>query len=125
MNLRTGEWEALVQCFPGASIREGPGDSSLVEIPTVLLSGGWSSTETQVCFVTPVGYPAAQPDCFWASPSLRLATGAMPSSTAIQAIPIVQTQGLWFSWHLSSWRQASDNILTYTRFIQRRLLDAR
>ena len=78
-----------------------------------------------VWFVVPVGYPAAQPDCFWASAELRLSSGAAPSNSGEQIIPGLQQPALWFSWHLTTWRPAHDDLTTYARFIQRRFADAR
>ncbi|MBA3652581.1 MAG: hypothetical protein H0W70_00125 [Actinobacteria bacterium] len=123
--LRPGEWDALADQFADATARDGPDGLSLITIPAVKLPPGWSAGATPISFVLPVGYPAAQPDCFWASVDLRLASGAMPSNSGVQQIPHTQTEALWFSWHLASWRPATDNISTYARFVLRRFADAR
>ena len=115
----------MIGCFPEASIVDAPDGSSVVAIPSVPLPEGWSINTAEVWFVMPVGYPAAKPDCFWASPDLRLASGGQPSNSGHQQVPILGVPALWFSWHLASWRPAHDTLLTYTRFVLRRFNDAR
>jgi hypothetical protein len=78
-----------------------------------------------VRFVIPVGYPAAQPDCFWADENLRLASGAIPTNAAAQMIPGTAELALWFSWHFSGWRPSQDDLMTYIRFVLMRFIDAR
>lgn len=112
-------------CFPGAELITGADGMTLITLPEVRLPAGWSATVTTVWFVVPVGYPAAQPDCFWAAPDLRLANGSMPANSGVQAVPVLQTPALWFSWHLSAWRPSHDNVTTYARFALRRFDDAR
>jgi hypothetical protein len=106
----------------GYTIRPLADGSSIVR-SVVLLPAGWSRTETTVWFLLPVAFPSAQPDCFFADADLRLGSGQMPSNTGIQQLDGAQL--LWFSWHLSSWSPATDNISTYLRFIEARLRDAR
>lgn len=123
--LRPGEWDALTANFIGAALLDVADGSALVSIPSVGLPAGWSSPTALVWFLIPVGYPAAQPDCFWAAGDLRLASGAMPSNTGVQLLPTTQEPALWFSWHLAGWRPAVDSVSTYTRFVLRRFADAR
>lgn len=124
-SLRPNEWEQLVASYPGAKITDGADGTSLVALPAVPLPPGWSATTTAVWFVLPVGYPAAQPDCFWTDPELRLVNGTVPGNAGAQVVPIVQVPALWFSWHLSAWRPSHDSVTTYARFISRRFDDAR
>ncbi|MFP5327657.1 MAG: E2/UBC family protein [Acidimicrobiia bacterium] len=124
-SLRPGEWEQLARCFPDATITDGADGTSIIAVPNLVLPAGWSMGATSVWFVVPIGYPAAQPDCFWSDPDLRLATGAMPSNAAPQALPLLETPALWFSWHLAAWRPSYDSISTYARFVLRRFDDAR
>ena len=123
--LRPGEWDALAGQFAGAALTDESDGSSLITIPEVSLPPGWSSSTTPISFVVPVGYPAAQPDCFWAAADLRLASGAMPSNTGMQPVPHTQQPALWFSWHLGNWRTGVDTVSSYTRFILKRFTDAR
>lgn len=103
--------------------------ASLIRISSVSL-GGWNRPECAVLFVAPPGYPAAQPDCFWAEPSgLRLAGGGTPQA-ANDSNPIPgETPGkrslTWFSWHLQSWNPSRHSLTTYFGVILQRLKPAR
>lgn len=123
--LRPGEWEQLASSFPDPSITDGGEGSSLVELPKVLLPVGWSMVAVPVWFLLPVGYPAAQPDCFWTDANLRLASGQTPANSGPQALPLIGAQALWFSWHLTAWRPSHDSVTTYARFCLRRFDDPR
>lgn len=123
--LRSGEWEALISHFPEASSAEVGDGTFVITVTAGITTPGWSANETTVSFVVPIGFPGAQPDCFWAAHDLRLASGAMPSNSGLQDIPGLARPGLWFSWHLQSWRPAADNVTTYVRFCIRRFADAR
>lgn len=123
--MRPNEWEQLCAVYPGADLGGGADGTSLVTLPDLPIPPGWSVPKTTVWFVVPAGYPASQPDCFWASPELRLAGGALPANSGAQTLPVLQIPALWFSWHLAAWRPSHDNVTTYTRFISRRFDDAR
>lgn len=123
--LRPGEWDTLAGHFQGATISEQADGTALICLPDVDLPSGWTATTTTVWFVVPVGYPAAQPDCFWVAADLKLESGVVPASSGAQQLPGNPQPALWFSWHLASWRPAVDSISTYARFILRRLADAR
>lgn len=84
---------------------------------------GWNKEQVTVEFILSVPYPNAQPDCFFADPDLLLANGATPSNTGQQALE--GQPRLWFSWHLTSWDPAHNDINTYLRFIESRFRDAR
>ncbi len=88
-----------------------------------LLPPGWNKASTQISFVLPVPFPAAQPDCFYADADLRLATGTMALNSGIQ--PLGGVPRVWFSWHVAGWSPQRDNVSTYIRFIERRLNDPR
>ena len=116
-----GQLESLVAVHPGA-IAEPVGDGSvLVTLPNLSLPAGWNQPQTTVQFLAPVGYPAANPDCFWADASLRLAGGGMPLNTGFTPVPGTGEPRLWFSWHVTGWKPASDTLLTYVRVVQERL----
>src|SRR5438128_9193102 len=101
--VRPFEWGGLTAQVSKAAAVEGADGSAVVTIDNVAIPMGWSASATNVSFLVPVGYPAAQPDCFWSSADLRLATGAMPANAAVQTVPLLGRPGLWFSWHLSRW----------------------
>ena len=111
---------ALQVQYPDARFDPMADGTVLVTIPEVPLPKGWSEATTEVSFVIPNGYPVAKPDCFWASAPLRLAGGAMPMNSAINEIPGIPGQRLWFSWHVATWNPATDGLLTFVRVIQLR-----
>lgn len=104
---------------------------TLVEVGNVDIKGqGWNRDSAKVIFVTPPGYPAAQPDCFWVEPTaFRLAGGGTPqASNESNPIPSDVHQGrstTWFSWHLQSWHPNKDTMVTYFKVIMNRLRPAR
>jgi Prokaryotic E2 family E len=104
--------------FPGASICDGGDGTHIVSVP-LPLRAGWNAATTVVRFVVPVPYPAAQPDCFYTDPGLRLADGRMPTNSGLQVL--AGQQLMWFSWHVASWNPVRDTLLGYTRFIAERL----
>lgn len=124
MSLRDGEWEAVVNRFPLASIVWRDDQTGLVHLPALVLPRGWTGTTTSVWFVVPVGYPGALLDCFWAEPQLRLAGDRMPKNTGLQPVGGDGQPGLWFSWHLQSWKPEVDGLSSFIRSIEARLRDA-
>lgn len=112
----------LERSYPGAHLRLAADGTYVVTAP-VPLPPGWSDERTTVEFVVPHAYPAAQLDCFYADPDLRLTGGAMPANSGIQ--PLEGQPRLWFSWHLSQpWNPMQHSLLTYIRFINERLSNA-
>jgi hypothetical protein len=102
------------------------GGTVLIELPQVVLPAGWNQTHTTVYFVVPLGYPMAQPDCFWTDGALRLATGEMPINSGTNPLPSMEHRPtLWFSWHVSGWNPAHDDLLTYLRVIENRFKEVR
>jgi hypothetical protein len=91
-----------------------------VSVPGVELPKGWSSPATTVRFVLPVGYPNAQPDCFWTDAGLQLEGGRTPQNTGKQQIPGTSETLLWFSWHAQSWSANQHSALTWLRIIKKR-----
>lgn len=115
--------QVLQSCFPTTTSQPLGSGAYLIVIDQVELPNGWTKSSVKVKFIAPVGYPLARPDCFWADSDLRLASGAMPKNTAINQIPQIGGQHLWFSWHVASWNPNSDSLLTYLYVIKRRLQD--
>jgi Prokaryotic E2 family E len=109
---------AVAQAYPGATIRE-TGDGTHIVAARLPLHTGWSTSSTLARFLVPIPFPAAQPDCFYADPGLRLSSGAMPTNAGLQ--PLAGEQLMWFSWHVASWNPARDSLLSYVRFIAERL----
>jgi hypothetical protein len=119
------QMQQLRRVCPQALTRSLPDGTTLVTVAEVPLPTGWSQPTTVVNFVVPTGYPVAKPDCFYADVALRLANGAMPQSSGLNALPGTNESRLWFSWHVASWNPITDSLLTYLRVIQRRLAEVR
>ena len=113
--------QRLQEKYPAANVQPLPNGTTLVVIPGVALPPGWSRPSTTIYFLAPVGYPMAQPDCFWTDDDLRLANGAAPKNGGMQQIPGSAQQALWFSWHPNGWNANKDDLRTYLKVIQDRL----
>jgi hypothetical protein len=124
-SLRAGEWERFESTFPGGTFQPFASGVILVRTGSLALPPGWSKAETIVRFLVPIGYPAAQPDCFWADADLTLAGGSPPASSAIQQIPETGEPVLWFSWHPQTWQPSKDDLISYGHFALARLHDVR
>jgi hypothetical protein len=101
----------------------------LITVRSVPIRNGWSRSTTDVLFLAPPGFPAARPDCFWVSPQLRLASGAVPQNTnegtPIPGDPVPARPFTWFSWHLQTWDPNRDRLATFYSAIIKRLIPAR
>lgn len=119
-----GQIEQLQEQFPHATEQKLPDGSAVVMIPSFPLASGWSQTATATCFIVPVGYPIAKPDCFYADRSLRLASGALPRNAREQPVPQLDGETwLWFSWHLVTWHVTRDSYLTFARVMEKRFAE--
>jgi hypothetical protein len=114
----------LQRLHPAATAVELPDGSTLVTVPDIPMPAGWNQDRTAVVFLTPVGYPMARPDCFWADCGLRLSGGGMPGNANLQSLPGRGDQVLWFSWHLAQWDPQRDTLLTFVRVIRSRFVRA-
>jgi hypothetical protein len=120
------QFSALKAEYPAAVMQTSPAGGAVITLPEFPLPPGWSQPRTTVTFVAPVGYPLARPDCFWASPDLRLQNGSMPQNTNHQPVPGTNNAPqLWFSWHVGQWNPNRDSLLTYLRVMERRLQEVR
>lgn len=111
------QFEVLKAEFPQAILQELPSGTALIIVDNFPLPNGWSHTTTTVRFLAPVGYPFAKPDCFWSDNHIRLGNQAPPQNTGSNAIPEVEGNFLWFSWHVGQWNPNRDNLSTYMKII--------
>ncbi len=107
--------------FPEATAEVGSDGTTIVTVPGIRLPSGWNQTETFVQFVAPLGYPMAQPDCFWTDERLRLANGGIPKSSGVQTPAFGGPAKLWFSWHVGTWNGSRDTLRSYLGVILNRL----
>lgn len=120
MSVLNTQLQRLQEKYAGASLIPLPNGSSLIVVPGVALGGKWNKAATTVYFLAPVGYPMAQPDCFWVEADVRLQRGGMPKNAGPQVMPNSQ-QGLWFSWHANGWNPNKDDLRSYVKIIEDRL----
>jgi hypothetical protein len=116
-----GHLERVQERYPSAFSREQSDGSHLITIPSFPLAVGWNQNDTTVCFVAPISYPVAAPDCFYADRTLTLADGSLPKNARLVTLPTASELWLWFSYHVTGWSAARDSYLTYVRVIERRL----
>ncbi len=121
MSLLDEQLEKLRETYPDASMEKRPDGPAVVVVPGIDLPGGWNCSTTTVFFLVPLGFPMAQPDCFWTEDSLRLSNGQIPKNAGVQMPPFGQSQKLWFSWHVANWSQSRDSLKTYLGVIKSRL----
>lgn len=116
--------KAKEKCVSATLSRNGDG-SYVVTIPNYPLPPGWNRSQTTIYFIVPVGYPMAQPDCFWSDPGLFLLSGAVPQNIGNNAAPGLPNNLQWFSWHPQSWSPNSDSLRSYVGVIQKRFKELR
>jgi hypothetical protein len=115
----------LKSLAPDALLTPLPSGAHLVSVPDVQLPEGWSPNRVTIFFIAPPGYPASQPDCFWAAPMGVRFEGRTPNgSNDANPIPEVPTQSAtWFSWHIQHWNPNRDSLVTYFKVVKRRFHD--
>lgn len=125
------QMKVLREKWPAARHQDIPGGAKLIEIPDYQMPPGWNLERATLLFVAPVGFPAAQPDCFWLESigerkPVRTKDGRTPqNSSDSNPIPGVGQRGTWFSWHLQRWNPNGDTLMTYCGVIAQRLKPAR
>ena len=80
----------------------------------------YSRNQVKVLIRIPQSYPNGRLDMFWIDEPFTLVSGATPEKADV----IEQFNGVsWrrFSWHLTKWNPATDNLSTYAEFVKRRL----
>lgn len=117
------EFRRLNEHYPGAKISELSDGVVLISLGPVIVPSGWNLPVANPAFVVPVGYPAAQPDCFYVDEVLTLADGRPPQNSGRQSLG--GRDWTWFSWHVQSWCPGRDSLFTYARFVELRMSDVR
>jgi len=125
MDRLTKDLEQLRNVYPDAVLERRPDGSAFVSIPNFVLKTGWNRASVTVRFIAPVGYPLAQPDCFWTDRDLLLASGGPPMNSAENTGYGGAEPLRWFSYHVGTWRPNGDTLLTYAKLISKRLGEAK
>lgn len=79
----------------------------------------WGRSHVDLLVVAPESYPNGQMDMFWVDPPLYLEGAQAPNGTGSES----KCGRMWqsFSWHVSNWNPAFDNLLTYLYVVDYRL----
>ena len=117
--------DELKKIYSTVELHPGGGGKQWILIGDVTLPPGWNQRTTSIVIELPVGYPMAAPDCFWADGALRLASGAMPQNTGMNANYGGGVQRLWFSYHPSGWNPNIDGLVRYVNVVRTRLQQPR
>lgn len=113
----------VLRRYPGARIQANADGTRLMVVPSVPVASGWTAATATVLVLVPVGYPHVKLDCFYTESTLRLATGAEPASSNVQAV--FGGSYRWFSWHLATWDPTRSSLVQYVRFCESRLKEVR
>lgn len=125
MNSFDEQVRRLREAYERVEVHDVAGGSRWISVAPIALPRGWNQVSTAIVFVAPAGFPMAQPDCFWADAGLRLASGAMPANSGLNANYGGSEQRLWFSYHPSSWNPNTDDLVRYVNITCKRLNEAR
>lgn len=81
--------------------------------------GIWSRDTVDLLVITHPSYPNAKMDMFWVDPAITLKNGSQPKSVS----SLGKCNRTWqqFSWHVSTWNPARDNVITYLDVVNERL----
>ncbi len=123
MDILTEQLCDIQQRYPRAQLDTAQGGARVLVVPDVPLCQGWNQASTTIRVLVAVGYPHVKPDCFYADPSLRLATGGEPASSNIQTA--FGGQYRWFSWHITSWNPTRGSLDQFLHVCESRLREAR
>ena len=105
----------FLERYSAAEVRQLPSGAAVITVPDITIPPGWNMSVATIRFIAPVGYPNAQPDCFWIQPPIQLSNGTVPKNTSTNQIPETTDTWFWFSWHLEpgQWNPNRDDLLTY------------
>jgi hypothetical protein len=83
------------------------------------LPEGFNRQSTSLLVKVPPNYPLGGLDMFWTDPQLRLASGSLPANTTEEHY--LGKTWLRFSWHPHRWNPSSDSLVSFLKFIEKRL----
>ncbi|MGH8987960.1 MAG: E2/UBC family protein [Acidimicrobiales bacterium] len=123
MDALAGQLAELQRRYPEAHLESAPGGPRVIVVPGVLLGAGWSAASATVRVLVPIGFPHVKPDCFYTDANLRLATGAEPAASNLQAAFAGKYR--WFSWHIATWDPVRGSLDQYVHVCESRLKEVR
>ena len=105
-----------------ATIHSQGGGWSFLVISDYALPTGFQPGAVELLIKLPPGFPDAQPDMFWVSPSVKTANGSLPRATCIEQLLGREWQR--FSCHLAAgaWQPGSSTLADFMRCITGRFL---
>ncbi len=119
MDLLTRQLAELQRRYPNVRFETAPDGQRVLVVPDVPTSALWSTPAVTIRVVIPAGYPHVTLDCFYTEATFRLASGAEPGNSSIQAV--FGGQYRWFSWHVPSWDPNTGTLDRYVRVCEARL----
>jgi hypothetical protein len=122
MDLLTRQLVELHQRHAEARFEALPEGRVLI-VPDVFIGAAWNPPTVTIRIVVPTGYPHVALDCFYTEPELRLASGAEPGNSSIQAV--FGGQFRWFSWHVNGWDPNTGTLDRFVRLCEGRFREER
>ncbi len=105
-----------------ATIHSQPGGWSFLVISGYALPVGFQPGAVDLLIKLPPGFPDAQPDMFWVSPTVKTVQGSLPRATCMESLLGKEWQR--FSWHLAAgaWKPGVSTLGDFMRCVSGRFL---
>jgi len=84
------------------------------------LPRGYNRSYSDLLLRLPLSYPNGKPDMFWLESDVVLVNGSVPKS-AEHIETCLDRKWRRFSWHMTNWNPAQDDLRTYLEFVNSRL----
>jgi hypothetical protein len=123
MDLLTRQMAQLQRRYQDARFEIAPDGQRVLVVPDVPTSALWTTPTATIRVLIPAGYPHVTLDCFYTEAALRLASGAEPGNSSLQAV--FGNEYRWFSWHVPSWDPIAGTLDRYVRVCEARFREAR
>lgn len=114
------EVKALCEEGLTATLTEADGVANIIIVGYPIQPRHYNKNFIELLLRFPLSYPNGKPDMFWTDEDFLLKSAHVPKSAEVFETWMGKRRRR-FSWHLSSWNPAGDNLLTYLEFINNRL----